>query len=65
MREAEVTKYQSRSQMTNRIDLCFEQLRADTRKAFIPYICAGDPTLDLTVEISVALDKIGADVLLS
>ncbi len=49
--------------MTNRIDLCFEQLRADKRKAFIPYICAGDPTLDRTVEISVALDKIGADVL--
>jgi tryptophan synthase alpha chain len=49
--------------MTNRIDLCFEQLRAAKRKAFIPYICAGDPTLDRTVEISLALDKIGADIL--
>jgi tryptophan synthase alpha chain len=49
--------------MTNRIDLCFEQLRAAKRKAFIPYICAGDPTLDRTIDISVALDKAGADIL--
>lgn len=49
--------------MTNRIDLCFEQLRAAKRKAFIPYICAGDPTLERTVDISIALDAIGADIL--
>jgi tryptophan synthase alpha chain len=49
--------------MTNRIDLCFEQLRAARRKAFIPYVCAGDPTLDQTVEISLALGAVGADIL--
>ena len=55
--------YQSGSEMTNRIDLCFEQLRAAKRKAFIPYICAGDPTLERTIDISVALEKAGADIL--
>jgi tryptophan synthase alpha chain len=49
--------------MTNRIDLCFEQLRLTKRKAFIPYICAGDPTLNRTVEIGVALSKVAVDVL--
>ncbi len=61
LRETEVRKYQSGSQMTNRIDLCFEQLAR--RKAFIPYVCAGDPTLDRTVEISIALADVGADIL--
>lgn len=59
MRGPEVPKYQSVSQMRNRIDLCFEK----RRKAFIPYICAGDPTLDRTVEIGLALEAAGADIL--
>ena len=49
--------------MTNRIDVCFEQLRAGKRKAFIPYICAGDPTLGRTVDISLAVGSVGADIL--
>src|SRR4029079_3000224 len=47
----------------SRIDQCFARLRAEKRKAFIPYICAGDPTLDHTVEIALALEGAGADIL--
>jgi tryptophan synthase alpha chain len=47
----------------NRIDTTFESLRSKKRKGFIPYICAGDPDLDTTVELSLALIKAGADVL--
>ncbi len=49
--------------MTNRIDTCFKSLREQKRKAFIPYICAGDPTLSATVELGCALAQAGADVL--
>ena len=49
--------------MANRIDLCFDRLRAAKRKGFIPYICAGDPSLKRTVELSLALEKGGADIL--
>jgi tryptophan synthase alpha chain len=49
--------------MPNRIDACFERLRAAGKKAFIPYICAGDPALPQTVELSLALEKAGADIL--
>lgn len=49
--------------MTNRIDTCFKSLREQKRKAFIPYICAGDPTLGATVELSCALAKAGADII--
>jgi tryptophan synthase alpha chain len=49
--------------MQNRIDRCFDRLRAQHRKAFIPYICAGDPDLTRTVELSLALEKAGADIL--
>src|ERR1700758_2423918 len=49
--------------MTNRIDGCFEKLRAQRRKAFIPYICAGDPDLATTLELGAALEKAGADLL--
>jgi tryptophan synthase alpha chain len=49
--------------MPNRIDVCFERLRAAGYKAFIPYICAGDPTLQRTVELSLALENAGADIL--
>ena len=49
--------------MANRIEECFSRLRAAKQKAFIPYICAGDPTLPQTVELSLALEKAGADIL--
>src|SRR3982074_1019337 len=49
--------------MPNKIDKCFAQLRTEKRKGFIPYICAGDPSLDHTVHLAFALEKAGADLL--
>jgi tryptophan synthase alpha chain len=49
--------------LKNRIDNCFAQLRSEKRKGFIPYICAGDPTLERTVDLAFALEKAGADLL--
>ena len=49
--------------MHNRIDMCFDRLRSEKHKGFIPYICAGDPSLKKTVELGLALEKSGADVL--
>jgi tryptophan synthase alpha chain len=46
-----------------RIDKCFARLRSQKRKGFIPYICAGDPDLATTVQLSLALAKAGADIL--
>ena len=47
----------------NRIDATFEKLRSAKRKGFIPYICAGDPDLSTTVELSLALAEAGSDIL--
>src|SRR6516165_5169789 len=49
--------------MHNRIDTCFARLRKEKRKGFIPYICAGDPNLERTAELGLALEEAGADVL--
>lgn len=49
--------------MPNRIDQCFAALRARNEKAFIAYICAGDPSLPRTVELALALEKAGTDIL--
>lgn len=47
----------------NRITAKFEALRAAGRKGFVAYVAAGDPSLAQTVEIALALEKAGADVL--
>ncbi len=49
--------------MHNRIDNCFARLRAENGKGLIPYICAGDPSLQKTVDLALALEKAGADLL--
>src|SRR5207253_3009694 len=49
--------------MHNRIDDCFARLFSERRKGFIPYICAGDPTLKRTVDVAFALEKSGGDLL--
>jgi tryptophan synthase alpha chain len=49
--------------MQNRIDQCFQALRVNSEKAFIAYICAGDPDLPRTVELALALEKAGTDIL--
>ncbi|HET9219024.1 MAG TPA: tryptophan synthase subunit alpha [Terriglobia bacterium] len=46
-----------------RIDNKFQELRAANRKAFIPFITAGDPDLKTTAELILALDRAGADVI--
>jgi tryptophan synthase alpha chain len=49
--------------MPNRIDQCFATLRARNERAFIAYICAGDPDLPRTVDLALALEKAGVDLL--
>jgi len=49
--------------MQNRIEQCFAALRDRKEKGFIAYICAGDPTLARTVDLALALEKAGTDVL--
>jgi tryptophan synthase alpha chain len=49
--------------MPNRIDQCFAALRGRNEKAFIAYICAGDPSLAATVELALELEKAGVDLL--
>jgi tryptophan synthase alpha chain len=46
-----------------RIEKKFQDLKAANRKAFIPYITAGDPNLKTSVDLILALDKAGADVI--
>lgn len=47
----------------SRIQATFAALAAQQRKALIPYVCAGDPFGDATVEIMHALAAGGADVI--
>jgi tryptophan synthase alpha chain len=49
--------------MRNRIDQCFATLHQRDEKAFIAYICAGDPDLPRTVDLALALEKAGVDIL--
>src|SRR5438874_13089697 len=49
--------------MPNRIDQCFAALRARDEKAFIAYICACDPDLPRTVDLALALEKAGTDII--
>lgn len=47
----------------SRIDACFTRLRAQGRKALIPYITAGDPDIDTTLGLMHALVANGADII--
>jgi tryptophan synthase alpha chain len=46
-----------------RLERCFSQLRSQQKKAFIVYICAGDPDLATTEELVVALAGSGVDII--
>jgi tryptophan synthase alpha chain len=46
-----------------RITEKFEQLKRENRKAFIPYITLGDPDLQTTGELVLALERGGADII--
>lgn len=47
----------------NRIDAAFARLKEGRKKAFIPYIAAGVPGADETVEIVLELERLGADII--
>lgn len=47
----------------SRIAACFARLRAEGRKALIPYVTAGDPHPDVTVPLMHAMVQAGADIL--
>ncbi len=49
--------------MPDRVERLFRRCHERNRAAFIPYICAGDPTLERTVEIALALERAGADLI--
>ncbi len=46
-----------------RITRRFQQLKAEGRKAFIPYITLGDPDLETSLRLVLALEKAGADII--
>ncbi|MEN9912479.1 MAG: hypothetical protein RI956_923, partial [Pseudomonadota bacterium] len=48
---------------TNRIDIRLQQLKAQGRKALIPFITCGDPSAAITVQLMHALATAGADVI--
>lgn len=47
----------------NRIDLAFERLRQENSRGLIAYLTAGDPSPDRTVELLLALERGGADII--
>ena len=46
----------------NRIERTFRKLMSRNKKAFIPYIMAGDPTLQATAEKVLLFERCGADI---
>jgi len=47
----------------NRIENKFKELISKGNKAFIPFITAGDPTLDITRSLILRLESAGADII--
>ena len=47
----------------NRIDKTFKKLKKEKKKAFIPYVTAGDPDMKTSESIIEALAKSGADII--
>ena len=47
----------------SRIQATFAKLAAEDRKALIPFVTAGDPFPDVTVELMLAMAEAGADVI--
>ena len=55
--------YAKKLENMTRIEKRFEKLKSENRKAFIPYITAGDPSRDSTRDLILALEKAGADII--
>ncbi len=49
--------------MENRIDALFQRLRSQGEKAFVAYVCAGDPDIERSKTVVKALAKAGADLI--
>jgi len=47
----------------NRLDQTFARLRQEKKAAFVAYLAAGDPTLDATLDLVLALESVGVDVI--
>jgi len=48
--------------VTSRIEKTFRKLKKERKKAFIPYIMSGDPSLEKTKEIVLMFERCGADI---
>jgi tryptophan synthase alpha chain len=46
----------------NRIDDCFARLKNEGRAGFVAYLTCGDPSLEASVELILALERAGTDV---
>jgi tryptophan synthase alpha chain len=46
-----------------RMEALFERLKREGRKGFVPYITAGDPSLEATEQIILELERSGADII--
>ncbi len=47
----------------SRIKSCFAQLKENNKKALIPYVAAGDPNPEITLDLMHAMVKSGADII--
>ncbi|MBN4053304.1 tryptophan synthase subunit alpha [Haliea sp. AH-315-K21] len=47
----------------SRIEKCFKQLKRQNKKAFIPYLTAGDPNIETSLNLMHALVQAGADII--
>ncbi len=47
----------------NRIDAKFESLKKENKKAFIAFVTGGDPSVEKTEEIVLAMEEAGADII--
>jgi tryptophan synthase alpha chain len=47
----------------DRLGEAFDRARRERRAAFIPFLTAGDPSADATIELARSLDRAGADIL--
>ena len=47
----------------NRIEQKFQALRHEGARAFMPYLCAGDPNPELTSKLLLTLEEVGTYLL--